>query len=73
MTSFIGRKHELAEVGRLLETTRLLTLTGPGGIGNTRVAAQLAQHANFEAIEFVDLAPSLMQRWCPRLSRRVWA
>jgi predicted ATPase/DNA-binding CsgD family transcriptional regulator len=57
LTSFIGRNHELAEVRRLLETTRLLTLTGPGGIGKTRVAVQVVQNANFEAIEFVDLAP----------------
>src|SRR6266540_2680719 len=57
LTSFVGRKQELAEVGKLLETTRLLTLAGPGGIGKTRVAVQVVQNAHFEAIEFVDLAP----------------
>lgn len=57
LTSFVGRNHELAEVRRLLETTRLLTLTGPGGIGKTRVAVQVVQNATFGAIEFVDLAP----------------
>src|SRR5438445_5691008 len=57
LTSCVGRKHELAEVGRFLETTRLLTLTGPGGIGKTRVALQVVQNAKFGAIEFVDLAP----------------
>lgn len=38
LSSFIGRTAELAEVRRLLATTRLLTLTGAGGIGKTRLA-----------------------------------
>jgi predicted ATPase len=38
LTSFIGRSVELAEVQRLLSTTRLLTLTGVGGCGKTRPA-----------------------------------
>jgi predicted ATPase/DNA-binding SARP family transcriptional activator len=41
-TSFIGRVGELEEVTRLLATTRLLTLTGPGGCGKTRLALQVA-------------------------------
>ena len=42
LTSFIGREREVEEVKRLLSTTRLLTLTGPGGIGKTRLAIQSA-------------------------------
>src|SRR5215472_7636029 len=42
LTRFIGREGEIAEIKRLLETTRLLTLTGPGGCGKTRLALQVA-------------------------------
>jgi predicted ATPase/class 3 adenylate cyclase len=50
-TSFIGRKKEIAEVRALLGTTRLLTLTGAGGCGKTRLALHVAaeileQHAD---------------------------
>jgi predicted ATPase len=42
LTSFVGREHELAELERLLPETRLLTLTGVGGVGKTRLALELA-------------------------------
>jgi hypothetical protein len=42
LTSFIGRENELAAVRRLLKATRLLTVTGPGGTGKTRLALQTA-------------------------------
>ncbi|MDQ2808275.1 MAG: tetratricopeptide repeat protein [Chloroflexota bacterium] len=42
LTSFVGRDRELAEVQRLLGTTRLLTLIGPGGTGKTRLSLQVA-------------------------------
>src|SRR5574341_24265 len=62
LTSFIGRESELEEVKRLLLSTRLLTLTGPGGTGKTRLALHLAgdmlavkQFAN--GVWLVELAP----------------
>jgi len=42
LTSFVGRERDVAEVQRLLTTTRLLTLTGAGGIGKTRLAIEAA-------------------------------
>ncbi|HWM10194.1 MAG TPA: NB-ARC domain-containing protein, partial [Solirubrobacteraceae bacterium] len=42
LTSFVGRRDELAEVHRLLASERLLTITGPGGSGKTRLAAHAA-------------------------------
>jgi predicted ATPase/DNA-binding CsgD family transcriptional regulator len=42
LTSFVGRRGELREVKRLLGTTRLLTLTGSGGAGKTRLAVRAA-------------------------------
>ena len=43
LTSFIGRHHEIETVKHLLDTTRLLTLTGVGGCGKTRLAIQVAR------------------------------
>jgi predicted ATPase/DNA-binding SARP family transcriptional activator len=43
VTSFVGRQAELAEAGRLLRRSRLVTLTGPGGSGKTRLALELAR------------------------------
>jgi predicted ATPase/class 3 adenylate cyclase len=42
LTSFIGRTNEIAEVKKLIANTRLLTLTGPGGFGKTRLALEVA-------------------------------
>jgi predicted ATPase/class 3 adenylate cyclase len=60
LTSFVGREAELAEVKRLLSGTRLLTLTGAGGSGKTRLVLQVAAELLPEfpqGIFFVDLSP----------------
>lgn len=51
LTSFVGREQERGELKRLLATTRLLTLTGSGGAGKTRLALQVAAE---ELEEFAD-------------------
>jgi predicted ATPase/class 3 adenylate cyclase len=60
LTSFIGREREIREVKQMLLSTRLLTLTGPGGSGKTRLALQVAAESieQFrDGVFFVALAP----------------
>ncbi|HXT37363.1 MAG TPA: AAA family ATPase, partial [Chloroflexota bacterium] len=66
-TSFVGREREMAELTSLLGQTRLVTLTGPGGTGKTRLAVRLGStvSASFpDGVVFVSLAavsdPSLL-------------
>jgi predicted ATPase/DNA-binding CsgD family transcriptional regulator len=57
VTSFVGRGVELSEVRRLLGSTRLLTLTGIGGCGKTRLALESAACPQpFDGVWFVDLS-----------------
>ena len=56
-TSFVGRERELADVARLLDETRLLTLIGPGGAGKTRLAVRAAaERADATDVTFADLS-----------------
>ena len=66
-TSFVGREYEIAEARNLLQDNRLLTLTGPGGCGKTRLAIALAADVTdhfAQGVHFVSLAairdPSLV-------------
>ena len=59
LTRFVGRERELDDLTRLVGSVRLLTLTGAGGSGKTRLAAAVAARAaaDFERVVWVDLAP----------------
>jgi predicted ATPase/class 3 adenylate cyclase len=60
LTTFVGREAELDEARRLLEGARLLTLTGPGGTGKTRLSLELAAlvaEGFPEGVFFVPLEP----------------
>src|SRR5215468_5719406 len=66
-TSFVGREYEIAHARTLLRGNRLLTLTGPGGCGKTRLAMALAASVTdgfAQGVQFVSLAairdPSLV-------------
>ena len=60
LTSFVGRQSEIESLGEALATNRLVTLTGAGGAGKTRLAVQVAAALTEEfgdGVCYVDLAP----------------
>jgi predicted ATPase/DNA-binding CsgD family transcriptional regulator len=60
VTTFVGRVEDLKKLRRLLASSRLLTLTGPAGVGKTRLALELvrrAAKANPDRVLWVDLGP----------------
>jgi predicted ATPase/DNA-binding SARP family transcriptional activator len=60
LTTFVGRDEELDRVGRLLTKSRLITLTGPGGAGKTRLSVEVGARVIDQApdgVWFVPLAP----------------
>src|SRR5437868_9031759 len=62
LSSFVGRERELSDVTRLLADVRLLTLTGPGGVGKTRLALEASRELSSaetfaDGVWFAGLAP----------------
>lgn len=60
LTSFVGREQELGELQALLSRQRLITLTGAGGVGKTRLTLQLAtiiEKQFVDGVRLVELAP----------------
>ena len=57
VTTFVGRQHEVREARQLLNSARLLTLTGSGGIGKTRLALQLAAEVLSDFVDGVFFVP----------------
>jgi predicted ATPase/DNA-binding SARP family transcriptional activator len=69
LTTFVGRDRELADVERLLGEARLVTLTGVGGVGKTRLAFEAARRAVLDfpdGVHFLDFSaiadPGLVER-----------
>jgi predicted ATPase/DNA-binding XRE family transcriptional regulator len=59
LTTFVGRDNEIAEIEALLRVHRLVTITGSGGVGKTRVAVEISrrlQSSEQREIRFVDLS-----------------
>lgn len=60
ISSFLGREREVDEIARLIRSHRLVTLTGPGGSGKTRLAVEVATTVAADQerdVAYVDLAP----------------
>jgi len=54
ITSFVGRADDIARITDVLDHARLVTLTGPGGAGKTRLAGEAAAHARADARRRLD-------------------
>ncbi len=69
--SFIGRERDLAELAKLLTEVRALTLSGPGGIGKTRLAVRLARDvitSSAGAADGIDSGADLDEAWLVELA-----
>jgi non-specific serine/threonine protein kinase len=76
LTSFIGRVREIKDIRQQLGKTRLLTLVGPGGVGKTRIALQVADlevESFSEGVWFVDLAPLTEPALVPQIVASLFA
>jgi non-specific serine/threonine protein kinase len=56
VNDFVGRKAEIAEISGLLESARLVTILGPGGVGKSRVGLRAARQARHQFADDVALA-----------------
>jgi predicted ATPase len=68
-SSFIGREREMLEVKRELETTRLLTITGAGGSGKTRLVLEVSRdllEAYSDGVWLVEFAPLSEEALVPK-------
>jgi hypothetical protein len=75
-TSFIGRESEVAELQAAVKAHRLVTLTGVGGVGKTRLAAEVAARLADEfpdGVWFSSWPRSPIRRRCPTRWPRCWA
>jgi predicted ATPase/DNA-binding CsgD family transcriptional regulator len=69
LSTFIGREDELGAVPELLRTARLVTLSGPGGIGKTRLALEVAtldQDRYADGASIIELGPVVDPRFVPQ-------
>ncbi|HKH94486.1 MAG TPA: BTAD domain-containing putative transcriptional regulator [Gemmatimonadaceae bacterium] len=69
LTRFVGRERELEDLARLVVSARLLTLTGAGGSGKTRLAEELALRCDpfFDSVGWIDLTPLSDPNLLPQL------
>jgi hypothetical protein len=75
-TSFVGREVEMTDVQQILANNRLVTLTGAGGVGKTRLAVQIAAAivGSFgDGVWLVDLAPIIDPGLVPVAASRALA
>jgi predicted ATPase/DNA-binding XRE family transcriptional regulator len=71
LTTFIGREKEQAEVIQLITKHRLVTLTGPGGVGKTRLSIKVGERmleSYHDGVWLVELAPILDPLLMPRVT-----
>ena len=72
LTSFVGRETEIGQVSELLADARLVTLTGPGGIGKSRLAIEVCRrerHRFDDGIRWIDLSVADEETALPTVAR----
>lgn len=75
LTPFIGRTDQIVRLAELMQAHRLLTLTGPGGVGKTRLAIEVATRVRSQFADgvcFVDLAPLTDSASIPQRILELW-